>query len=116
MPVAMATSQDFWNWIPGDGLSAEYLMWTFRAMRSEIQSLMIGSTHKTIYQPTAAAFRIPVPPVDEQRRVTAYLDVQTGKTDTLIDETERFIELSKERRAALITAAVTGQIDVRGMA
>jgi len=35
--------------------------------------------------------------------------------DTLIAETEQFIELSKERRAALITAAVTGKIDVREM-
>ena len=34
--------------------------------------------------------------------------------DTLIAETERFVELARERRSALITAAVTGQIDVRG--
>ncbi|MCA1228719.1 restriction endonuclease subunit S [Saccharopolyspora sp. 6M] len=113
MPTAMATSQDFWNWIPGDRLAAEYLMWTFRAMQSEIQSLMIGSTHKTIYQPTAAAFRIPVPPLDEQRRIIAYLTDQTKKIDTLITESERFIDLSCERRSALITAAVTGQINVR---
>jgi type I restriction enzyme, S subunit len=39
-----------------------------------------------------------------------------AKIDALIAETGRFIELSKERRAALITAAVTGQIDVREMA
>ena len=45
----------------------------------------------------------------------AYLDEQTAKIDTLITETERFIELSRERRSALITAAVTGQIDVREM-
>ncbi len=115
MAMAMATSQDFWNWIPGDRLTSKYLMWTFRAMRSEIQSLMIGSTHKTIYQPTAAAFRVPVPPVDEQERITAYLDEQTAKIDTLIAETERFIELARERRSALITAAVTGQLDVREM-
>jgi type I restriction enzyme S subunit len=76
---------------------------------------MIGSTHKTIYQPTAAAFRVPVPPIAEQQRIVAYLDDQTYRIDTLIAETERFIELSKERRAALITAAVTGQIDVREM-
>lgn len=116
MPVEMATSQDFWNWIPGSALDAEYLMWTFRAMRSEFQSLMIGSTHKTIYQPTAAAFRIPVPPMSEQRRIAAYLDEQTEKIDALTEETERFLELAQERRAALITAAVTGQIDVRAVA
>lgn len=60
--------------------------------------------------------RIPLalPPVQEQRRVVARLSEQTAKIDTLISETERFIELAKERRSALITAAVTGQIDVRG--
>ncbi|WP_205626363.1 restriction endonuclease subunit S [Mycolicibacterium conceptionense] len=56
------------------------------------------------------------PPFDEQRRIVACLDEQTSKIDTLIAETERFIELARERRSALITAAVTGQIDVREVA
>lgn len=54
-----------------------------------------------------------LPGVDEQHRIMAYLDEQTLKIDTLIAETERFIEIARERRSALITAAVTGQIDVR---
>ncbi len=116
MPVPMATSQDFWNWVPGDLLDSTYLMWIFRAMYREFQGLMMGSTHKTIYQHTAASIRIPVPPLDEQRGIAAYLDEQTAKIDTLIAETERFIELARERRSALITAAVTGQIDVRAAA
>ncbi len=116
MPVPMATSQDFWNWVPGDQLDSTYLMWIFRAMYHEFRGLMMGSTHKTIYQHTAASIRIPVPPLDEQRRIAAYLDEQTAKIDTLIAETETFIELSRERRSALITAAVTGQIDIRGAA
>ncbi len=55
---------------------------------------------------------LPFPPVDEQRQLAAHLDETTKKIDTLVAETERFIELARERRAALITAAVTGQIDV----
>jgi type I restriction enzyme S subunit len=62
------------------------------------------------------ALRIPIPPLEEQRRLSAAFDQATVKIDTLIAETERFIELARERRAALITAAVTGQIDVREMA
>ncbi|MFC8658667.1 restriction endonuclease subunit S [Streptomyces parvus] len=59
--------------------------------------------------------RLPLalPPIGEQRRVAAHLDEQNAKTDSLIAETERFIELARERRSALIAAAVTGQIDVR---
>jgi type I restriction enzyme, S subunit len=114
MPVPMATSQDYWNWVCGRNLLPEFLVWVFRAMRNDILGLMIGSTHKTIYQPVAAGIAIPVPPTEEQQRIVAHLDEQTAKIDNLIGETERFIELSRERRAALITAAVTGQIDVRG--
>jgi type I restriction enzyme S subunit len=53
-----------------------------------------------------------LPDVAHQRRIAAYLDEQTSKIDTLIAETERFIELARERRSALITAAVTGQLDI----
>ncbi len=56
-----------------------------------------------------------LPSVDEQRAIVAYLDEQTAKIGALIAETDRFIDLSRERRSALVTAAVTGQIDVRGM-
>ncbi|WP_428934800.1 restriction endonuclease subunit S [Streptomyces sp. ACT015] len=58
----------------------------------------------------------PLPPLDEQRRIVAYLNDEIAKIDALIAETERFIELAWERRSALITAAVTGQIDVREVA
>lgn len=60
--------------------------------------------------------KVPVGPVDEQQRVAAGIEGQTEKIDELIAESERFIELLRERRTALITAAVTGQIDVRGVA
>jgi type I restriction enzyme S subunit len=114
MPRPMATSQDFWNWVCGPRLMPEYLLWVFRAMREEFNALMIGSTHKTIYQPVAAAIRIPVPPLNEQRQIADYLSEQTAKIDALIAEAEGMVAVAKERRSALITAAVTGQIDVRG--
>ncbi|MGW3945094.1 hypothetical protein ACWEBH_02895 [Micrococcus endophyticus] len=53
-----------------------------------------------------------VPPVDEQREIADHLDRETAKIDALIAKAERFIELAQERRAALITAAVTGQIEI----
>jgi type I restriction enzyme S subunit len=53
------------------------------------------------------------PPRDEQRRIVEYLDDRLATIDLLIGRAERHITLAKERRSALITAAVTGQIDVR---
>ena len=73
----------------------------------------IWSSRLRIYPEVFLRLHVAVPPLDEQCRIATYLDEQTAKIDTLIAETERFIELSRERRSALITAAVTGQIDVR---
>lgn len=73
-------------------------------------------TMESLRRPLLADFKVALPPLDEQRRITAYLDERTGKIDALIAETEQFIELARERRAALITAAVTGQIDVHEVA
>lgn len=53
-----------------------------------------------------------VPPLTEQRQIVNALDAVTAKLDTLIVRSERLIELLQERRSAVITAAVTGQIDV----
>lgn len=60
-----------------------------------------------------ATLQIPFPPLSEQREIIEYLDGQTARIDELIAESEGLIALSQERRAALITAAVTGRIDVR---
>lgn len=56
---------------------------------------------------------VPVPPDNEQEKLLQDLAVRTTRINTLIDKTQRSIELLKERRSALITAAVTGKIDLR---
>jgi len=58
-------------------------------------------------------YRIAVPPIDEQRAIRELLDRETAAFDTLTIEAQRGIELLQERRSALISAAVTGKIDVR---
>jgi type I restriction enzyme, S subunit len=55
---------------------------------------------------------IPLPALDEQRAIVEHINKETTKLDALSEATERTIDLLKERRAALIAAAVTGQIDV----
>lgn len=58
---------------------------------------------------------LPVVPLGEQREIAHHLASVTTRIDTLLAEAEEMIALLKERRAALISAAVTGQIDVRGL-
>ncbi len=60
-------------------------------------------------------FEIPVPPIEEQEEIVEFVATETTRMDTLLAEAERAIELLQERRTALISAAVTGKIDVRGV-
>lgn len=112
MPEPMATSQDFWNWVPGNKLVPEYLWYQFLAMKPDFERLMMGSTHNTIYKSDAASIVIAVPPVEEQRVIAGYLDERTARIDEAIATASEGITLAKERRSALISAAVTGKIDV----
>ncbi|MEO9270320.1 restriction endonuclease subunit S [Serratia ureilytica] len=53
-------------------------------------------------------------PISEQKDIALFLDNETARIDALMDKAKQSITLLKERRAAFITAAVTGQIDLRG--
>lgn len=78
--------------------------------------LKLGATVESIEFSYMAETPLPVPPLTEQAVISAFLDQETGKFDALVQEADRAILLLQERRAALISAAVTGKIDVRGLA
>jgi type I restriction enzyme S subunit len=61
------------------------------------------------------SFVVPIPPPKEQAEVVAFLSVELKAIQRLTEESSRSISLLQERRSALISAAVTGQIDVRGL-
>ena len=110
----MATSQDFVNWICGPRLLPEYLWYVFRGMRQEFERLMMGSTHQTIYMPQVQSFATPIPPVTEQNQIVRFLDKNTESIDSVHQKVRSMVEFLREYRTALISAAVTGKIDVRG--
>lgn len=58
--------------------------------------------------------RVPIPPLSEQHQIADYLDKMQSHFDALTESAEKGIQLMQERRTALISAAVTGKIDVRG--
>lgn len=89
------------------------LVFGSRRNRDALALASVGSTMDNLNSDIIWSLRIPVPALSEQRRIVAEGNESTAKIDIMIAETERFIELSRERRSALITAAVTGQIDVR---
>lgn len=62
-----------------------------------------------------ASFRIPEPTRNEQEQIVSFLDERCTKIDTLIGKSTDMIETLREYRSTLITDAVTGKIDVRGV-
>ena len=113
MGVDMATSQDFAVWTCDNSLNNEFLYYILRGMKGEFDRLMMGSTHKTIYMPDIEALRVARPPLEEQKLIVEFLSAQFQALSKIIDKSELSLSLLKERRSALITAAVTGQIDLR---
>lgn len=116
MATDMATTQDFAAWVPGPKVRSKFLYYVLRAMRSEFRRLMMGSTHQTIYMPDIRSFRTPLPPLAEQDRIIAALDASIGRYRQATAKIQASITRLREYRAALITAAVTGQIDVSSLA
>ena len=83
-----------------------------------LRTMNLGQYSVTAAQPGIAAevireLKIPVPPLPEQTAIAGYLDAETGKIDALVTKVEEALERLQEYRTALITAAVTGKIDVR---
>lgn len=91
-----------------------YLASDFAVMQFSIGSG--GAIQQHFNVSTAANLIVLNPPKVEQIEIASILDKETGHLDTLTAEAQRAIELLQERRTALISAAVTGQIDVRGLA
>jgi len=72
-----------------------------------------GATNQDLGLTRMVKIFLALPPLEEQQSIIGWLDTETARLDSLKTESERAIALLKERRSALIAAAVTGQIDVR---
>ena len=99
---------------PSAALDPYFLWYQIQSARFQDELALRSKTSAQpgIYLGDVASIPVRVPPLDVQLRIVRDLNQQFTKINTLITEAERFIELARERRSALITAAVTGQIDV----
>ena len=98
-----------------DKVTNEYLKYHFVGDSGycELQTRATGSTAIGIKASHIKASLITIPPIIEQRVIAAFLDRETAKIDALIAKVREVINHLKELRTALISAAVTGKIDVR---
>lgn len=93
---------------------SDFLYYIFNSSMFDAQSgLFMTSTVNQLTISMINNMKIALPPEDEQAMIVERLKNITKRIDRLIQRTQRSIELLKEKRSALITAAVTGKIDVR---
>jgi type I restriction enzyme S subunit len=113
--VPMAINQDLKAILPTPEITADFLAWLLRGASGEVLSRTDEAGHgtKVLRIETWLAMEVPVPPLHEQKAIVANIISRLEELDALTAEAERGIELLQERRTALISAAVTGQIDVR---
>lgn len=83
--------------------------------RIELEASGASQSMVNIAQSTILELAMPLPPTIKQEALVGFIDRETDKIDELMAGAQRSIVLLTERRAALISAAVTGKIDVRGV-
>ncbi len=98
------------------GVGGRYLFYYFSSLFGKVA--LDGSAKSTVdslRRPQLTGFIVTRPPLAEQQAIVKYLDRETAQIDALSAKAREMIEVLKERRQALISAAVTGKIDVRGL-
>ena len=92
-------------------LATWFVYYWLQMRRPTLTVLSAGGGQPNLSQDDLRQLRIPAPPLDEQRAIAAFLDRETAKIDGLVARKERLIELLQEKRAVLITRAVTRGLD-----
>ncbi|MGM0543337.1 MAG: restriction endonuclease subunit S [Pseudomonadota bacterium] len=93
-----------------------YLMYWLMSdgCQARMETLATGSTALGIKASKLGMIECLSPPVAEQKEIVSHIERESAKHDGLLAEAQTNIDLLQERRSALISAAVTGKIDVRG--
>lgn len=95
--VPMATNQGFKSFIPSPKLDASFLFWWLKCHRAQLELLGNGATFKEVSKAVVERIEIPLPPLDEQKRIAAILD----QADELRRKRERAVNRLKKLGQAI---------------
>ena len=104
---------DGFVYFPSLKINNKFLYYIFDAGQAYLGLGKMG-TQLNLNTETVGGIKIGLPPVDEIEEIIGYIEQQKEKYEKLITKASDTIEILKERRTALISAAVTGKIDLRG--
>ncbi|MBK5204570.1 MAG: restriction endonuclease subunit S [Polaromonas sp.] len=112
--VDVIINQQLQAFIPTDRIDAKFMRHCVVIAEGYFEQIGTAATIAYVNQLGFANMPMVLPPKVEQHQIVEFLAIESAKFDTLTAEAQRAIDLLQERRTALISAAVTGQIDVRG--
>ncbi|MDD2133219.1 restriction endonuclease subunit S [Pseudomonas kurunegalensis] len=114
-PELSLCSADMYPMRGHSGMSNEFLFWFLLSEPFSAFAVLEADrvAMPKINRESLNSVQLPKPPLNEQMEIVVWVQQVTVRIDNLRAKTERSIELLKERRFALITAAVTGEIDLR---
>jgi len=100
---------------PSKGITSSFLHYVAQSeyWLSQLDVSSYGTAQQQLSNEILSSLRIALPTVCEQENISTYLDREIGRIDTLISRIRMSIAVLREYRTALISAAVTGKIDVR---
>jgi type I restriction enzyme S subunit len=107
MGKPMATSQDFANWVCGDNLDPEFLMYALLASREMFRRIAVGAIHKTIYMPVLKNFHVYHPPIRIQRQIASELNRRLAAASNIEEGARRQLEDAKMLGHSIISQSVT---------
>ena len=93
--------------VPDESVSARYVFWLLDAQYEVLRNLSGGEQRDGLNLEILGSLSLPLPPLDEQRAIAAFLDRETERIDALVAKKRQLIERLQEYRTALITRTVT---------
>jgi type I restriction enzyme S subunit len=104
------------GFVPKPALERDFLYFVFKRMKDEFLRDAPVNTQGNLNVERIGVKGIPLPPIEEQKRIIAFIDSEIQPFDTAIARTEREIALMQEYRTRLVADVVTGKLDVRAAA
>lgn len=95
---------------------SQFIAWVMKSssVKAQIENGQTGAAREGLNFSQISKIKLALPPITQQTAIATYLDRETAKIDRLVEKVETAIARLREYRSALITAAVTCKIDVRG--
>ncbi len=112
--VPLITNQTFIGIETNNDIDSNYLYYFMNAASQHLQNLSSGAIQQYLSRDDFKSIKIPYIHITEQQMIASYIDKKVNQIDSQVQKIKTQINNLKQYRTALISAAVTGKIDVRG--